>query len=352
LLGRFRNEAGIDIRQIASGPASITLQFIPRRTIQTTYANVACFVVPNVSGWDEFRAARNTSLLNWSTIEQRTKVAVFVPADTSAQEVRDCLHEELAQAMGPLNDLYRLQDSVFNDDNFHTSLTGFDMTILRAYYAPELRSGMTTDEVAIRLPAILDRINPAGRGGGADYASLTPRLWINSIQSALSDGPAAQREAAARQAIGIAQSQGWTDARLAFSHFALGRMMLTRDPATAMAAFTQAGRLYRSLPGGEVHAAHVDMQVAAYALARGDAVQAEALTSRAIPVIAAAENAALMATLMLVKAEALTMLGRDAEARAVRIDSDGWARYGFGSDAQIRARTGEIATLAARGRRS
>jgi len=34
----------------------------------------------------------------------------------SPQEVRDCLHEELAQALGPLNDLYRLPDSVFNDD--------------------------------------------------------------------------------------------------------------------------------------------------------------------------------------------------------------------------------------------
>ena len=28
---------------------------------------------------------------------------VFVPADASPQELRDCLHEELAQALGPLN---------------------------------------------------------------------------------------------------------------------------------------------------------------------------------------------------------------------------------------------------------
>ena len=52
--------------------------------------------------------------------------------------MRDCLHEELAQALGPLNDLYRLPNTVFNDDNFHSVLTGFDMTILRATYAPGL----------------------------------------------------------------------------------------------------------------------------------------------------------------------------------------------------------------------
>lgn len=45
---------------------------------------------------------------------------MFIPNDTSAQEIRDCLNEELAQALGPLNDLYRLSDSVFNDDNMHT----------------------------------------------------------------------------------------------------------------------------------------------------------------------------------------------------------------------------------------
>ena len=61
--------------------------------------------------------------------------------------MRDCLHEELAQALGPLNDLYHLPDSVFNDDNIHTVLTGFDMLILRAAYAPELRTGMTREQV-------------------------------------------------------------------------------------------------------------------------------------------------------------------------------------------------------------
>ena len=53
-----------------------------------------------------------------------------------------------------MNDLYRLPESIFNDDNFHTVLTRFDMLILAATYAPELRSGMSRDAVAAALPGI------------------------------------------------------------------------------------------------------------------------------------------------------------------------------------------------------
>jgi len=354
LLQRFRNEAGIDIREIPQGQAAITIEFVPRRTIQATYANVACFVAPRVSSWSEFQSARNTGRLDWPSLHLRERLAVFVPSDSSAQEVRDCLHEEVAQALGPLNDLYRLTDSVFNDDNFHTSLTGFDMLMLRAYYAPELRSGMTEAEVAARLPAVLARINPGGgKVAGAAPQSATPRLWINTIESALSGGGAADRRAAAaQQALGIARAQGWTDGRLAFSYFAIGRTSLGKDPATAMSAFAEAGRIYRRLPGGAIHAAHVDMQVAAFALAKGDAAAALDIATRITPVVAASENAALMATILMLRAEALALQGRDAEARTLRMDSQGWARYGFGSDAKIRARMGEIAALARRGKRS
>ena len=63
-----------------------------------------------------------------------------------------------------------------------------------------------------------------------------------------------------------------------------------------------------------------------------------------------AENAALLATLLMIRSESFAALGRADEARAARLDSLGWARYGFGSDAQVRARMSDIAGLAARGR--
>jgi hypothetical protein len=122
------------------GTASITIETLPRARMQRVVPQAACFVVPRVSSWAEFRRARGSRDLDWTTLTTRDRVAVFIPSDVSPQEVRDCLHEEVAQALGPLNDLYRLPDSVFNDDNFHAVLTGFDMLILRTYYDAELRT--------------------------------------------------------------------------------------------------------------------------------------------------------------------------------------------------------------------
>jgi hypothetical protein len=41
----------------------------------------------------------------------------------------------------------------------------------------------------------------------------------------------------------------------------------------------------------------------------------------------------------------LTLEGRATEAQAVRLDSLGWARYGFGDAGEIRARLVEIAAV-------
>lgn len=347
LIGRLRNEAGIDVTQVPSDrAASITVEFLPRKRMQALVPQAACFVVPRLTSWDEYRRSRRGPAVDWTTLETRTRAAVFVPSDTPPQEIRDCLHEEIAQALGPLNDLYRLPDSVFNDDNFHNVLTGFDMLILRAYYAPELSSGMSMEEVAMRLPGILSRINP--RGGRAGYAppEPTPHAFVEAIETAL--GPhagASRRKSAALKAVAIAEAEGWHDARAGFAWFALGRLSLGSRLDTALEAFLKARRIYGSGSGMEVQAAHVDMQLAAFALSAGHAEEAEAITLRALPAVADAENAALLATLMLIRAEALEAQGRASEARAVRLDALGWARYGFGGEADIRRRVSEIAAL-------
>jgi hypothetical protein len=64
-----------------------------------------------------------------------------------------------------------------------------------------------------------------------------------------------------------------------------------------------------------------------------------------LPAATAAQNASLMATLLMMRAEALTLEGRATEAQAVRLDSLGWARYGFGDAGEIRARLVEIAAV-------
>lgn len=350
LLSRLRNEAGIDIRSGSAGEkADITVHFAPRAQLRRLAPSAACFVVPNVSTPEEYKARRGTAAVDWAVLVQRRTVGIFVPADGSPQEVRDCLNEELAQALGPLNDLYRLTDSVFNDDNFVSVLTSFDMMMLRAYYAPELRSGMSKQAVAAALPAIFGRINPGGAGQGDSQAIIAPQSWKTAVETALGAGGAgvAARRAAADRALMIARAQGWNDARLAFSHFAIGRLYVASDRARAMQEFAEATRIYRRLPGTEVQIAHIDMQLAAIAIGSGKPQEALALADRAIPAVRRAQNYGLLATLSLIKAEALDRLGRSAEASALRVDSQRWAGYGFGAD--VRARMREIAALGVRG---
>jgi hypothetical protein len=229
---------------------------------------------------------------------------------------------------------------VFNDDNFHTVLTGFDMLILRATYATELRSGMTRAEVAAALPGILSRANPGG--DGLDFVPRRPtsRDWIDAIETAL--GPRtspARRRTAAAEAVEIARMRGWNDNRLGFSLYAYGRLSLGADSELALASFLQARQIFARSSETAIHEAHVNMQLAAFALAAGQADFALEVVDASIPTARRKQNAALLSS------EALEALGRPQEAQEARVDSLGWARYGFGSDQEVLMRAAEIASL-------
>ena len=350
LLVRMQREAGVDISLTSAAEANVTIEAVSRDDIRRALPHAACFVVPNVSSLAEFKRNRRKSTTNWALLRERNRLGIFLPSDSSPQEVRDCLHEELAQAIGPLNDLYRLPQSVFNDDNVHTVLTGFDMLILKASYAPELRTGMSRDEVAARLPAILDRLNPAGRGVPVAPISETPRSWINDVQTALGPGSTvAARQRSARAALDTAKAMGWEDHRRAFSHYMVGRMSQFSDPDTAKKHFDTALYYLRRTPGTELHRAYITTQTSAHALkvGRGDAALQQIAPS--LKVAARSQNAALLSTLMLLQAKALEMTGRVEAARSVRLDSLGWARYGFGADWAVRAKLSEISALGPQG---
>ena len=346
LLARLRHEAGVSIKRVTTGPAEITVQAVSSRDIHRALPQAACFVVPNVGSLAELRRKRRSPQTDWSRLRSRERLAVFVPIDVSPQEARDCLHEELAQAVGPLNDLYRLSDSVFNDDNVHTVLTGFDMLVLRASYAPELHTGMSRSEVAAQLPQILARLNPAGESIAARPLPATPRSWIAAIETALGPGSSlGMRKRAANQAVILARNAGWSDHRRAYSHYVLGRMIQADEPDLAQRHFQTALNVLRAQRGSALHQAIINPRMAAYQIARGDGAAAlEQIT----PTLAAAnrsENAALLATAMLIKAEALDLLGQFATANTVRLDSLGWARYGFGPDWAVQSKIREVAEL-------
>ena len=345
VLARLRSEAGLDIRSAPLPPAHVGSEFLPRATMRATVPDAACFVVPNAKSWAEFRAQRGTASLDWTQLKTRSHSTIFIPTDVAPQEIRDCLHEELAQSLGPLNDLYHLSDSVFNDDNFHTQLTKTDMLFLRMAYAPELRSGMTQAEVAAILPALLQRLNPKGGTGPTQSPRQTPRSFAVSIEGALTGANTLEaRRASAKSALAQAHRNGWHDNRLAFAHFLTARLSDKQNPKVALAHYDQAAAIYGSLPTGALHLAHVDLQRANIALTNRDLAQVLALTARAKPAALAHESTPLLAILAMLRSESLTALGQAAEARAARLDSLAWGRYAFGSEDKALARLTEVSS--------
>lgn len=351
LLARLRDEARIDItRGTDPKTANILVWPVPRERLQRAVPQAACFVVPRVSSWEEFIRSRSSGRLDWGTLDRRDRVSVFIPADVAPQEARDCLHEEIAQALGPVNDLYRLGESIFNDDNIQTTLTAYDMTVLRAYYDPSIRNGMTREEVAAVLDGVLARVNPRGRALPARGTDPSPRSWIKDLETALSGSVGSGRRiAAARRAVRTATARGWQDNRLGFALYVYGRLSLGVDSRRALDSFRKSHALYARIYGrDDIHTAHVAMQLAAFSLSEGQAEQAVMLVNESLPAVLRTENAALLASLLMLKAEALDFLGKSADARVVRLDSMGWARYGFGPDQAVKERAAEIAALTPR----
>ena len=109
------------------------------------------------------------------------------------------------------------------------------------------------------------------------------------------------------------------------------------DPDAAQLQYALALKYLDATPGTEVQRAHVTAQTTAFALAQGQGEDALPELNDAIKVMTKAENAALLATLLLLKSEALRQSGQIDQARTVRLDSIGWARYGFGSDLVVRS---------------
>jgi hypothetical protein len=219
------------------------------------------------------------------------------------------------------------------------------MLMLRAYYDPALRNGMSRSEVAARIPSILARLNPAGERRASNPLATTPNTWKSLITTALGAPGSNQRLSAANRAVRFAQSQGWQDHRLAFSHYALARQLRADDLDRARVHFEQAARLYGAIAKNGPQETHMQIQLAAFDIADGDADAALARLAVAKTSATKAQNAAQLASVLMLQSEAYAMYGRSIDARRARLDSLGWARYGFGPDWAVQARLREIAAL-------
>jgi hypothetical protein len=71
---------------------------------------------------------------------------VVVRAELPERLREACFHEEIAQAMGLVNDAPEARPSIFNDDEEFATLTPLDDHLVAMLYDPRLRPGMTEAE--------------------------------------------------------------------------------------------------------------------------------------------------------------------------------------------------------------
>lgn len=163
LLAEIRTNTGI---RIEAGPAphNLLVRMIPGEEFLPE-TNNQCIVLFGQPTWQEFRANPEAfSGQVTQTISEQTEMGVLIPDTIEPFKVRECLLEEITQALGTANDLFGLGSTIFNDDNAHAWPTKLDYLMLRVLYDPRLKSGMdavTTRDIARQ---VLDEVNPEGRG--------------------------------------------------------------------------------------------------------------------------------------------------------------------------------------------
>ncbi|MEC9435175.1 MAG: DUF2927 domain-containing protein [Pseudomonadota bacterium] len=90
-----------------------------------------------------------------------------------------CIHEELTQTLGLLNDDPRARPSIFNDDQEFALLTRHDEYLLRILYDPRLKAGMSAEKGMPIVRRIVAEIGPGprpapGPAPGPAGATLAP----------------------------------------------------------------------------------------------------------------------------------------------------------------------------------
>ena len=328
VLAGMRQQSNIDIT-LTDGPANIRILRVPTAALKQIYPTAACVVVPGVS---RFTEVQRRQFPRWSRQTALTKAVVLIPDTTPPYVVRACLNEEIGQALGPVNDLYRVSDTVFNDDNVFNTLTNYDHLILRLLYSPALQNGMGQAAVRARLPALLARLNPAGAQSEGRATRSDPR-WKALIETAMNGAnPRPARLQAAERAVERARRLGGH--RLAHSLIIYGRLTLRDQPTLAAPAFQEAYQLNLSQLGPDnLRTALAAMHVAAVAIKARDFGAVITLTTPALATAKRFNDPVLRAGLQSLRALAFAQLGQKNAAQVARVDSLAQARYAFGDNA-------------------
>ena len=190
-LRRLRKEAAIDIQVSAPKDADLLVRFVPGPDF-TNRTNAQCIVVNGHPSWTALKA--DASAHGADAFERNKtleKASAIIPNTLEPYKIRECILEEVSQALGTANDLYALGDTIFNDDDGHTWPTRLDYLMLRVLYDRRLETGLSRSQTKSRALEVLSDLNPAGNIADAPRLPMIQQQtflnWRNRLHQLISD---------------------------------------------------------------------------------------------------------------------------------------------------------------------
>ncbi|MEM8698453.1 MAG: DUF2927 domain-containing protein [Pseudomonadota bacterium] len=338
-LDLIRGRARVDIaRRIEA--ANLHIRFVEGPRFRRLLPTISCLLAPGDLSWSAFAA--DPDRLGGRALQQAPAISamtIFIPQTAPPYLIRSCLIEEVAQALGPANDLYGLGPSIFNDDAAHIWPTALDLLMLRVLYDPSLTTGLGRAETERRAGAVLARINPAGQGAAplriSAASGLGPwRTRHNRIFSKASSDRGA--EASARAALTLAEREAPGSALHCHSQRTLGRVLAGMGKAGALPVLREAASLCALVHGpGDIRLSLIALEQALALLRRGSYRSTIETLSPHQDRLAELGQEERLAALLTLRARAHEGAGNRGQAAADAAQAARWRAYAYGADSRV-----------------
>jgi hypothetical protein len=335
-LDELARNSGVPIAREA-GPSNLHIRLVESARFNTLLPTALCIVAQGDVKWETFAA--NPSHHGAQALvaaERIAQMTIFIPETAPPFVVRNCLLEEIPQALGLANDLYGLGSSTFNDDAAHLWPTKLDYLMLRVLYAPEMVTGLDRRETEARALGVLDRINPVGINA-PPLPLLRQRSlgdWPGLIQRVFSRD-ASRREVRdyAQRALTIVEAYAPMSAQHCHTLITAGRVLSHPEPEQALRLFDLARQVCDNAHGiSDIRHARIKLETAC-ALLRLDRFGEVIAVAEAIwPVLAAHGQDERLAALYTMQSEALAASepGSPRAVSSAKLAAE-WNAYALGA---------------------
>ncbi|MEM8842975.1 MAG: DUF2927 domain-containing protein [Pseudomonadota bacterium] len=332
----LRDRAGVDIAP-APQDGNLAIRFVSGSDFNQILPGNSCVLAPGAVAWDDFRddpdRLGGKRLENDDTL---TETTIFVPRNAAPARIRSCLIEEVAQALGPANDLYGLGPTIFNDDGAHRWPTALDLLMIETLYQPELRTGLSRARTEAAVRRALDQLNPTGVATPPIRFDNPPALsaWRKSQKQVFAGTPDALAKARRAQALAARVAPG--SAFECHSLRMLGQIETRQTPGQALATLRRAAALCAAVHGpGDIRLALIGLDRAIALYRQGSYTDAAAELARHEASLAAHGHEERLGALYHLRAKAYLAKGQRPEAAEARRLAEAWTAYAFGQDSDL-----------------